>query len=297
MKRTPLIYTFKRAQEIVLEKPEKLLLIFHPFVLWKKVNGLLSEGKKGKTMTKTEYLARLEAKKRDFASEKWHRTTGLSTRTYENYEQYVAHQKSKLLEIGGEAFVDPQKAVDQFRRRFSGIGRLRENATVLCLGARRGEEVQALREMGHFALGIDLEPGKGNAYVVTGDFHDIRFGDTTVDAVYVNCLDHALDIDRIVAEVRRILKPGGIFIVDIVYGFEEGYLVGGHDCMHWPTAKAFADLLAEKGGFELAEFRDLAELGSAQFTQAQLIKPGVAMGDGRSSPDGMSTVSPIKMQS
>jgi SAM-dependent methyltransferase len=232
-------------------------------------------------MTKTEYLARLATKKGDFASGNWRHTTGLSTRTYESYAQYVAHQKSKLHEIGGEAFVDPRKAVEMFRKRFSGLSRLRENATILCLGARRGEEVQALREMGHFALGIDLEPGKDNAYVLTGDFHDIRFGDTTVDAVYINCLDHALDINKIVKEVRRILKPGGVFIVDIVYGFEEGFLVGDHDCMHWPTARAFAALLAGTGGFDLAEFRDLTDLGSAQWTQAQLIKPSESAGDSR----------------
>jgi hypothetical protein len=44
MRRTPLLYTFKCAQEIVLEKPEKLLLIFTPATLWQKLCSLMSEG-------------------------------------------------------------------------------------------------------------------------------------------------------------------------------------------------------------------------------------------------------------
>ena len=87
MRRSTLLYTFKRAREIVLEQPEKLLLIAQPFTLWRKLRGLILEGKRGKSMTKTEYLARLEAKKVDFASENWRHTTGLSMRTYESYAQ------------------------------------------------------------------------------------------------------------------------------------------------------------------------------------------------------------------
>jgi ubiquinone/menaquinone biosynthesis C-methylase UbiE len=117
-----------------------------------------------------------------------------------------------------------------------------------------------------------LNPGADNKYVLTGDFHSLSFADSSVDAIYTNCLDHAFDIDKIAREVNRVLKPEGLFLVDIVYGFQEGYTVGNHDTMHWPTAKGFAELLAAKGGLQLTGFRDLKDVGSASWCQAQLTK-------------------------
>ena len=47
--------------------------------------------------------------------------------------------------------------------------------TVLCLAARIGTEVKAFLDLGCFAIGIDLNPGTDNRYVVHGDFHDLQF--------------------------------------------------------------------------------------------------------------------------
>jgi SAM-dependent methyltransferase len=93
-----------------------------------------------------------------------------------------------------------------------------------------------------------------------------------VDCAYTNSLDHAFDLDKITAEIRRVVRPSGIFLVDIVYGHDEGYVPGGHDAMHWPRARDFAALLAEKTGFALTSFRDLGPHGSMLWTQAVLRK-------------------------
>jgi len=71
----------------------------------------------------------------------------------------------------------------------------------------------------------------------------------------------------------RVLKSGGIFICDIVYGYDEGYAVGPHDTMHWAKAQDFAKHMASISGFQIDSFRDLAPHGSAFWTQCVMRKP------------------------
>ena len=216
--------------------------------------------------------ARTQAQRVEFQSEAWQHQGGISRRRYNSYDDYVAHQSEKLEQIGGEAFVNPEKAVKMFRRRFELITELPPKASILCLGARRGEEVRAFRELGHSAIGIDLNPGKDNPYVVQGDFHALQYADASLQCVYVNCLDHALDLDKILGEVQRALKPDGLFIAELPYGYEEGFTVGNHDTMHWDTARNFAEHLAKISGFRIEAFRDLAPHGSPIWTQAVMRK-------------------------
>lgn len=221
------------------------------------------------------YAAKIAAERRlSFEQGNWNHAPGVSQRRYENYESYVAHQKSKLEDFfkQGIEFGRSDRWLEMFRRRFELVAELRKPATVLCLAARNGVEVQSLIGLGHFAIGIDLNPGPSNPYVVTGDFHALVFGDESVDAVYTNSLDHAFDLDRVAAEVRRVLKPGGIFILDAVSGYEEGYTVGDHDCMHWPTVRGFADQVAEAGGLAVRRGTDLTPHGSKDFWQFILVK-------------------------
>jgi ubiquinone/menaquinone biosynthesis C-methylase UbiE len=159
-----------------------------------------------------------------------------------------------------------------FRRRFEPVP-LAPHSSVLCLAARLGSEVEAFISLGHFAIGIDLNPGPDNPFVVSGDFHALQFADHSVDCVYTNSLDHAFDIEKITREVRRVLKPGGMFLLEAVAGHEEGYLVGPHDTTHWPTAAQFAATVARIGGFSIESSADLAERGSAQWFQFLLKSP------------------------
>ena len=75
------------------------------------------------------------------------------------------------------------------------------------LRARLGTEVRALHRLGHFAVGIDLEPGPDNHYVLPGDFHHIVFPDGSIDAIYTNVY-HVFDLERVLGEVARLLRPG-----------------------------------------------------------------------------------------
>lgn len=161
------------------------------------------------------------------------------TRTY---HAYVAKQQSKLA-----LYPEKIRAIDvarqhQVRREFAaavargtagvaGFG----GRTVLCLGARLGGEVRAFKSLGAVAVGIDLEPGRGNMDVVFGDFHDVPFAADSFDYAYSNVLDHIYDLRRFGREVARVVKPGGLFFASLYPGAS----VGGADA--W-TAKQAASL-------------------------------------------------------
>ena len=143
----------------------------------------------------------------------WVGSGALKQRAYPSYEIYAEHQKAKLGKRDLSRY--NQRFVGALQPRLAALP-LRPASTVLCLGARSGAECEAFIRLGHFALGIDLNPGAENRYVVVGDFHHLQFADRSVDVVYTNALDHAFDLKRIVAEVRRVLKDDGCFIAEIV---------------------------------------------------------------------------------
>jgi SAM-dependent methyltransferase len=120
--------------------------------------------------------------------------------------------------------------------------------SVLCLGAREGAEVRAFLDRGASAVGVDLNPGPDNPWVVRGDFHALQFADGSADLVYSNSLDHAFDLERMLAEVKRVLAPEGTFLVELARGTEEGGGRGFYEALSWPRADAMIARL-EAAGF------------------------------------------------
>ena len=203
---------------------------------------------------------------------RWHHGGELSQRRYASYDEYLDHQSSKLKGIAGQLGRNQPRDLADFLERFETCAPLREARTVLCLGARLGTEVKALRQLGYLAVGIDLNPGADNVYVMHGDFHDLAFPTGSFDAVYTNALDHAFDLTRILAEVRRVLKTGGLFVVDLAHGSEEGRLAGEFEALWWRDSQAMIDRLAAVGSFDVVEARELDKVRQARWRQAVLRK-------------------------
>jgi hypothetical protein len=89
---------------------------------------------------------------------------GFLKRDYDSYEDYLAHQKSKLeLHDFGDYDAEFHNAL---RERLAALDVDWKGRTALCLAARIGSEVKAFRDLGCFAIGIDLNPGKQNPYVL-----------------------------------------------------------------------------------------------------------------------------------
>jgi SAM-dependent methyltransferase len=173
---------------------------------------------------------------------------GFRSKRFASYEEYVTHQSAKLSKIKTlDKKWDRLKA--GLRERLAEIPEVRRGANGLCLGARLGAEVEALIEFGVFAVGIDLNPGTANRYVVTGDFHSVQYADASVDLIYTNSLDHVYDIEKVLAEVKRLLKPAGVFIVDLNHGTkdEQGRDPGYFASASWDHSEEMVEKISASG--------------------------------------------------
>ena len=125
---------------------------------------------------------------------------------HDSYAEYVAKQKEKTLDparISKWTGPEWETKMDWFRRVFTrNQPYLGKNA--ICLGARTGQEVAVLREMGLESVGIDLVAFP--PYTKEGDIHELDFADDTFDFAFTNIFDHALYPDKFVSEMERVCK-------------------------------------------------------------------------------------------
>jgi len=214
-----------------------------------------------------------KARNNAFASNLWQHADGLARRQYGSYEEYLDHQAAKLDKIATRLEETQAHDLADFVDRFQHCAALNGARSVLCLGARLGTEVKALHALGYFAVGVDLNPGPANPYVLPGDFHHLVFPTESVDAIYTNTLDHVFDLEKFISEIKRLLRPGGLFIADVLDGYEEGFIPGAFESTHWHNAAAFIERLGELGGFTLEGIRDLGYIRRDRWRQAVLRKP------------------------
>ena len=170
-------------------------------------------------------------------------------REYRSYEQYLSHQRSKLSRIDLRDYDRHYREV--LRERLESSGAIKPGMSALCLAARIGTEVKALIDLGCFAVGIDLNPGPGNRFVLHGDFHNLQFATSTADIVFTNSLDHVFDLDKVLEETTRVLAPDGILIVEAVRGSREGAQPMFYESYAWSTIDSLIEQI-ERGGFQLA---------------------------------------------
>nr|AAX23760.1 hypothetical protein At1g24480 [Arabidopsis thaliana] len=112
---------------------------------------------------------------------------------------------------------DWDRKIKVFSRFFQDLkrqGLLSKDSKCLCLGARVGQEVEALKRVGvNDSVGMDLVPYP--PLVVKGDFHHQPFDDETFDFEFSNVFDHALYPDKFVGEIERTLRPGGLCVLHV----------------------------------------------------------------------------------
>ena len=130
---------------------------------------------------------------------------------YNNYDEYLNHQKTKTLDpVRRKKWLNEEwdLKVRGFKEIFSNLTKaIRPGQRALCLGARTGQEVVALHELGVKAIGIDIVPH--DDFVIEGDMHNLQFEDNSFDFVFSNVFDHSLYPEKKIAEIERVLKVGG----------------------------------------------------------------------------------------
>ncbi len=205
-------------------------------------------------------------------------------REYDDYDQYLEHQKLKTDFLNLSDY-DP-KFRKSLRERLEPMEIVPPGSRVVCLAARVGSEVKAFRDVGCFAVGIDLNPGENNRFVLYGDFHDLQFADNSVDIVYSNSLDHAFDIEKIVDEAKRVLRPDGIFLVEALQGTDGGYSPQEYESFWWESVDDLVKMF-EGCGLELIGSQDFEHPWNG--IQLQLRNSSVEQSTSAKEPDHAST--------
>jgi SAM-dependent methyltransferase len=185
------------------------------------------------------------------ASKEWEERESLRFRVYADYAAYVQHQREKLGRIDLSGY--SQQFRGAFAARLHDLQFLRAGTTVLCLGARNGVECECFIERGCVAIGVDLNPGTSNRFVVSGDFHNLQYASASFDVVFTNSLDHAFELERVLAEVKRVLKPDGVFLTEIVRGSNDvgGREAGEYESCWWKESALVIDRIVRAGFSEL----------------------------------------------
>ena len=134
---------------------------------------------------------------------------------HKNYEDYINKQLEKTLDpnrIKKWKGVEWQIKVDGFRHLFKRNEEFLQNKkNSICLGARTGQEVFVLRELGIDSIGIDLV--EFPPYTIKGDIHNLKFDDEKFDFIFTNILDHSLYLEKFISEMERVcIKDGNIII-------------------------------------------------------------------------------------
>ena len=145
-------------------------------------------------------------------------------REYRDYNDYIKFQSKKTL--------NPEKRrkwlgeewdlkLEGFKREFSKFGNtIGEDTRALCIGARTGQEVVALKEMGvKEVIGIDIVPHP--PHVIKGDMHNLEFEDESFDFVYTNVFDHSIDPKKMISEMERVVKVGGFIFLQCQIGIDQ----------------------------------------------------------------------------
>ncbi|MGW4897708.1 class I SAM-dependent methyltransferase [Kitasatospora sp. NPDC004240] len=151
----------------------------------------------------------------------------------------------------------------------AGVFRAAGAREVLELGAGHGRDALYLAREGFTVLAADFSPigleqlrgaavAQGTAERVTTVVHDVReplpTADASVDAVFAHMLLcmalSTQEIHALVAEVRRVLRPGGTFV----------YTVRHTGDAHYGAGTGHGDDIWEHGGFAVHFFpRDLVD--------------------------------------
>jgi SAM-dependent methyltransferase len=99
------------------------------------------------------------------------------------------------------------------------LDRLGRGGPVLDLGCGRGYWMEHMTGRGIVAVGVEHDPGRAaqaGRYgpVVSGDGARLPLADASVDLVWcLHVLHHLPEPARVLAEVRRVLRPGGSLVL------------------------------------------------------------------------------------
>jgi len=173
----------------------------------------------------------------------------IAHRTFTDYQQYVYLQGGKARARADFLLAHLPKRTQYFEKVFRHAALDLKPGSVLCLGARTGaESLGAVAAGFDGSVGIDLHPVGPS--VLQGDWHDLQFADGQFANVYTNSLDHCLYLDKLCAEVKRVLVPDGRFYLMATNRTttEAAWLTGHkNEGLYWETSDQLVEAICGYG--------------------------------------------------
>lgn len=191
----------------------------------------------------------------------------IKKRNYNTYDDYLSHQKEKTLDpVRREKWLGEEwePKLNYFKNEYLYIKdkfNLKFGNKGLGLGARTGQEVQAMIDIGMTdSLGIDLVDNP--PLVIEGDIHNLKFEDNTYDFLFTNIYDHALYPEKFLKEMVRVLNSGGIGMIHL----QVGMVTDDYGVVDITSTKSIEvslrDLGAEIVGVEEIKNRDVIDMST-----------------------------------
>lgn len=81
--------------------------------------------------------------------------------------------------------------------------------------------------------------------VRVGDFMKLAEQDNSLDLLYTNCVDHSFDLEAMMKEHARVLKPEGFLLYDMGTNMEEG-AGGPFEAVSWDRTENLVIQLLKK---------------------------------------------------
>jgi SAM-dependent methyltransferase len=164
------------------------------------------------------------------------------------FDEYMKHQAEKTCDPSTVEKINRHRAgrVEWFRNRFCEIQR----GNALCLGARYGEEVEALRSLGFVARGIDLV--ERPPLVNYGDMNDPI--PQAYSLIYTNAFDHCWEPEQFLKNIHGGLRDEGLFVLH----FRGDGQAGRFETIAWEFPIDVYDFVWDNG-FKVIEFNRFPE--------------------------------------
>jgi len=147
-----------------------------------------------------------------------------SNKKYGDYREYLEHQpkKARLSHVRKRLIRKRKGRVAWFQKQFSTLPKV--SGKVLCLGARFGEEVEAFRNLGYNAVGVDLE--EYPPFVIKDDMNKLScFAADSIEMIYSNAFDHCWEPAMFAKTIKRVLKNNGYVVIHTNLGNPGDYEV------------------------------------------------------------------------
>ena len=149
----------------------------------------------------------------------------------EGSKRYEAHRKaSDLKRYLRSVTTPPPSLMERLQRRsfweiklakWLAGGMLQADLPSLSIGPRWVTEIEFFREIVGLRKHIGLDLFTDDAeMVMAGDMHKMPFDDGYFQFIFLkNVVDKSYDVRKLVQEVIRVMRPGGIVVVDQICGY------------------------------------------------------------------------------